>query len=155
METIVEQKALFEAVQLSGIFEDSKSFPDMVALRKIEDIAKDFDKEQNNENFNLSEFVSRNFRSVIPKNETFVTEHFDNPEQHIHNLWNHLTKKTEPEVLNSTYISLPNDFVVPGGRFQETYYWDSYFTMLGLIISKKNDLVIGMIKNFAFLIDQF
>lgn len=155
MKTIVEQKALFEAVQLSGIFEDSKSFPDMIALRKIEDIAEDFDREQNNENFDLSEFVSTNFLSVIPKNETFVTEHFDNPEQHIHNLWDHLTKKTEPENLNSTYISLPNDFVVPGGRFQETYYWDSYFTMLGLIISKKNDLVIGMIKNFAFLIDQF
>lgn len=155
MKTIVEEKALFEAVQLSGIFEDSKSFPDMVALRKIEDIAEDFNKEQNNKNFDLTEFVKRNFRSVIPNNKTFVTQHFNYPEQHIHNLWNHLTKKTEPEVLNSTYISLPNDFVVPGGRFQETYYWDSYFTMLGLIISKKNDLVIGMIKNFAFLIDQF
>ncbi len=155
MKTIVQQKALFEAVQLSGIFEDSKSFPDMIALRKVEDIVKDFDKEQNNKNFDLSEFVSRNFRSVIPDNETFETEHFDNPEQHIHNLWDHLTKKTESENLNSTYISLPNNFVVPGGRFQETYYWDSYFTMLGLIISKKNDLVIGMIKNFAFLIDQF
>ncbi len=155
MKTIVEQKGLFEAVQLSGIFKDSKSFPDMIALRKVEDIAKDFEKEQNNENFDLAEFVARNFRSVIPKNETFVTQHFNNPEQHILNLWDYLTKKTEPENLNSTYISLPNDFVVPGGRFQETYYWDSYFTMLGLIISKKNDLVIGMIKNFAFLIDQF
>ncbi len=155
MKTIVEQKELFEAVQLSGIFEDSKSFPDMIALRKTEDIAEDFNKEQNNKNFDLAEFVKRNFRSVIPNNETFVTEHFNNPEQHIHNLWDHLTKKTEPENLNSTYISLPNDFVVPGGRFQETYYWDSYFTMLGLIISQKNDLVIGMIKNFAFLIDQF
>jgi alpha,alpha-trehalase len=155
MNTIVEQKALFEAVQLSGIFEDSKSFPDMIALRKIEDIAIDFEKEQYNENFELDEFISTNFRSVIPKNETFVTEHFDNPEKHIYNLWDHLTKKTELENLNSTYISLPNDFVVPGGRFQETYYWDSYFTMLGLIISKKHDLVIGMIKNFAFLINQY
>ncbi|MBP8155443.1 MAG: trehalase [Leadbetterella sp.] len=155
MATIVDQKKLFEAVQLSRLFEDSKSFPDMVATRNIEDISSDFEKKKTEPSFDLEKFISKNFRSVIPKNETFVTQHIGDPEQHIINLWDHLTKKTEPENLNSTYISLPNDFVVPGGRFQETYYWDSYFTMLGLIISKKNDLVLGMIKNFAFLIDQF
>ena len=57
MKTIVEQKELFEAVQLSGIFEDSKSFPDMIALRKTEDIAEDFNKEQNHTNKELSTFV--------------------------------------------------------------------------------------------------
>ena len=29
-------------------------------------------------------------------------------------------------------LPLPKPYVVPGGRFREVYYWDSYFTMLGL-----------------------
>ena len=44
--------------------------------------------------------------------------------------------------------------MVPGGRFREVYYWDSYFTMEGLMESGKEDLVVDMIKNFAFLIDS-
>ena len=155
METIVDQKDLFEAVQLSGIFPDSKTFPDMVALRSVKKIAEDFDRTKNLSIFNLKEFVLENFRTVVPNEDTFLTENTDNPEQHLHRLWTHLTKRTNPENVNSTYIGLPHKFVVPGGRFQETYYWDSYFTMLGLIISKKYDLVEGMIENFAFLIDQY
>ncbi len=154
MITIVDQSELFEAVQLSGIFPDSKTFPDMVALRNIKEIAAEFNEIRNRDSFSLKEFVSINFKSVIPNEETFVTQNTDNPAEHIHRLWPHLTKRTNPENTNSTYIALPNDFVVPGGRFQETYYWDSYFTMLGLIISEKYDLVVGMIENFAFLIDQ-
>ena len=32
----------------------------------------------------------------------------------------------------SSLLPLPRPYVVPGGRFRELYYWDSYFTMLGL-----------------------
>ena len=42
--------------------------------------------------------------------------------------------------------------MVPGGRFREVYYWDSYFTMLGLVESGRTDLVRGMLDNFAYLI---
>jgi alpha,alpha-trehalase len=41
---------------------------------------------------------------------------------------------------------------VPGGRFREVYYWDSYFTMLGILASGRNDLVKSMLDNFAYLI---
>jgi alpha,alpha-trehalase len=47
---------------------------------------------------------------------------------------------------------LPNPYVVPGGRFREVYYWDSYFTMLGLVESGRTDLVRNMLDNFAHLI---
>jgi alpha,alpha-trehalase len=50
---------------------------------------------------------------------------------------------------------LPHRYVVPGGRFREIYYWDSYFTMLGLEQSGRHDLVVEMVKNFAYLIDRF
>jgi len=50
---------------------------------------------------------------------------------------------------------LPQPFVVPGGRFREIYYWDSYFTMLGLEQSGRQDLVADMIRDFAYLIDTY
>ncbi len=43
---------------------------------------------------------------------------------------------------------------MPGGRFNEIYYWDSYFTMLGLEDSGRHDLTTSMLDNFAWLIDQ-
>jgi alpha,alpha-trehalase len=44
---------------------------------------------------------------------------------------------------------------VPGGRFREIYYWDSYFTMLGLAESGRQDLLTDMVENFAFLLDTY
>src|SRR5262249_17029217 len=43
----------------------------------------------------------------------------------------------------------------PGGRFGEVYYWDSYFTMLGLEESGRDDLARSMVENFASLIDRY
>ena len=43
--------------------------------------------------------------------------------------------------------------IVPGGRFGEIYYWDSYFTSLGLKVSGKMRLVESMVSNFSYLID--
>jgi len=48
---------------------------------------------------------------------------------------------------------LPRPYVVPGGRFREIYYWDSYFTMLGLVQSGRRDLTQDMVRDFAYLID--
>ncbi len=46
-------------------------------------------------------------------------------------------------------------FVVPGGRFNEMYGWDSYFESIGLLIDKKFDLVEGMIENFEYQIKHY
>jgi alpha,alpha-trehalase len=52
-------------------------------------------------------------------------------------------------------LPLPKPYVVPGGRFGEIYYWDSYFTMLGLLASGRRDLVVDMVEDFAQLIDSY
>ncbi len=52
-------------------------------------------------------------------------------------------------------LSLSTRYVVPGGRFRELYYWDSYFTMVGLQTSGRHDLVADMVENFAGLIDRY
>ena len=46
-------------------------------------------------------------------------------------------------------------FVVPGGRFNEMYGWDSYFESVGLLIDRKFDLVEGMIENFEYQINHY
>ncbi len=55
----------------------------------------------------------------------------------------------------STLLPLPYPYVVPGGRFREAYYWDSYFTMLGLEQDNQHDLAVNMLKDFAFEIDHY
>src|SRR5262249_44692964 len=55
----------------------------------------------------------------------------------------------------SSLLPLPRPFVVPGGRFREVYYWDTYFTMLGLVESGHQKLVQDLVDNFAYLIDTY
>ena len=43
-----------------------------------------------------------------------------------------MTRHYEQVPAHSSLLPLPKPYVVPGGRFREVYYWDSYFTMLGL-----------------------
>eukprot|EP00796_Vickermania_ingenoplastis_P000121 gene121-71_t len=45
-------------------------------------------------------------------------------------------------------------FIVPG-RFRETYYWDTYFTMLGLQVSNKLDVIENLLKNFDHTIKTY
>lgn len=51
-------------------------------------------------------------------------------------------------------IPLPKPFVVPGGRFREMYYWDSFFTIKGLLASGMHNTVRGMIENMGSLIER-
>ena len=75
--------------------------------------------------------------------------------EHIDALWKVLERKPEDQRPYSSRLALPHRYVVPGGRFNEIYYWDSYFTMLGLEESGRHDLTVSMLDNFAWLIDQF
>lgn len=52
-------------------------------------------------------------------------------------------------------LFLPNPYVVPGGRFNEMYGWDSYFIMLGLLKDGRFDLAEGMLENFFFEIEYY
>ncbi|MBQ8528914.1 MAG: alpha,alpha-trehalase, partial [Clostridia bacterium] len=56
-----------------------------------------------------------------------------------------------------TLIGLPKPYTVPSinDRFNELYYWDTYFTNLGLILSDKLDYAINNTENIAYLIDKY
>jgi alpha,alpha-trehalase len=52
-------------------------------------------------------------------------------------------------------LYLPNPYVVPGGRFNEMYGWDSYFILLGLEADHHEALAKGMVDNFLFEIEHY
>ena len=52
-------------------------------------------------------------------------------------------------------LYLPNPYVVPGGRFNEMYGWDSYFIVIGLEADHREALAKGMVDNFLFEIDHY
>jgi alpha,alpha-trehalase len=52
-------------------------------------------------------------------------------------------------------LYLENRYVVPGGRFNEMYGWDSYFIIRGLVSDGRIDLARGMVENFFFEIEHY
>jgi alpha,alpha-trehalase len=52
-------------------------------------------------------------------------------------------------------LYLPSPYVVPGGRFNEMYGWDSYFILLGLEADHREALAKGMVDNFLFEIEHY
>lgn len=147
---------LFTDVQMRHVFPDSKTFSDCVPKRDPEQIVKDYHAMKNNPSlhFKLEEFVLANFNPPKPPQSNYTTQEKD-VVQHIKNLWNVLKRDADTPVNGSSLLPLPNSYIVPGGRFGEIYYWDSYFTMLGLKESGRTDMIENMVKNFAYLIDTY
>jgi alpha,alpha-trehalase len=143
---------LFQDVQLSGIFPDSKTFVDARPRRAPGEIAAAYASEHGAAGFSLRAFVEREFELPRPAGADVQTDTSLSMEDHIRALWPVLTRLPDAPDPFSSLIPLPEAYVVPGGRFREVYYWDSYFTMLGLIQSGRTDLVGHMLDNFASLI---
>ncbi len=146
---------LFEAVQRERVFADSKTFVDCIPKLNPQRILDAYRAQQHGEGFELTVFVHAHFDQ-----EKAATSHYtSNPQQslraHIDSLWSVLTRRPHEHPAGSSILPLPNDYVVPGGRFREIYYWDSYFTMLGLAESGRRDLLAAMADNFAWLIDHY
>ncbi len=145
---------LFREVQLHALYPDSKTFADCVPRRSIGEILKDYEQQRQQPDFDLHQFVTSNFDLPQRPQSTFKTDSLVSMEQHITNLWATLTRQPDRYNPASSLLDLPNAYVVPGGRFSEVYYWDSYFTMLGLNVQGRQDLIRGMVGNFAYLIDS-
>ena len=147
---------LFRDVQLSQIFPDGKTFVDCIPKRNPKDIVKDYLAAKNNPQlrFSLELFVKENFELPKSPEINYVTQEKD-VVAHIKNLWSVLKRDADKAVEGSSLLALPNPYIVPGGRFREIYYWDSYFTMLGLKESGQTEMMENMVKNFAYLIDTY
>ena len=150
-------KELFVDVQMQQIFPDGKTFVDCIPKRNPEAILSDYLKIKNNPaiKFSLKDFVLANFDLPTNPTSTYKSDVNQDVKIHIKQLWAVLGRNPDQIVTGSSLLSLPNPYIVPGGRFREIYYWDSYFTMLGLKESNEVIIMENMVKNFAYLIDQY
>lgn len=106
-------------------------------------------------------------RIYVPSTDTVAQNYFKNLESKFENF------KVEvlPENITPEYVKSINEkpgilslklengkgvpFVVPGGRFNEMYGWDSYFEGVGLIIDGREDLAKAMVDNFCYQIKHY
>ncbi|NAS10507.1 alpha,alpha-trehalase TreF [Poritiphilus flavus] len=145
--------ALFAEVQLNQVFEDGKTFVDCTAKFPYELIRANYQKDKDSPDFDLETFVLEHFEVPQSISSDFKSDPNRTAAEHVEALWPVLERQSDQLASGSTLIALPNPYIVPGGRFREVYYWDSYFTMLGLVESKRFDLVEAMLDNFAHLIN--
>jgi alpha,alpha-trehalase len=144
---------LFHDVQLARTFEDSKTFVDARPLMPPSEIAARYEAQRGTPGFDLTRFVEQHFSAPQAVGAVVHADSTRSMESHIRELWPLLTRPADSTGIVSSLIPLPHPYVVPGGRFREVYYWDSYFTMLGLIESGRTDLVRSMLDNFAHLVE--
>ncbi|MDV0512239.1 alpha,alpha-trehalase [Citrobacter portucalensis] len=145
---------LFNDVQTAKLFPDQKTFADAVPNSDPLMILADYRMQKNQSGFDLRHFVQVNF--TLPKDgEKYVPPAGQSLREHIDGLWPVLTRSTTNAEKWDSLLPLPEPYVVPGGRFREIYYWDSYFTMLGLAESNHWDKVSDMVANFAYEIDSW
>jgi alpha,alpha-trehalase len=67
----------------------------------------------------------------------------------------HHLGEIDPNQLRPGLLYLQNKYVVPGGRFNEMYGWDSYFIIRGLVRDNRIELARGMVENFFFEIEHY
>uniref|UniRef100_A0A0E0BCT1 Trehalase n=1 Tax=Oryza glumipatula TaxID=40148 RepID=A0A0E0BCT1_9ORYZ len=77
----------------------------------------------------------------------------------VHALWKDLTRRVAPAVAarpdRHTLLPLPGRVVVPGSRFREVYYWDSYWVVRGLLVSKMYETAKDIVLNLVYLVEKY
>jgi len=144
---------LFYSIQKNHhLFNDSKTFVDAIPHFEVETIRNKFSQLNNPNDEELKNFVIQNFK--LPKENASYKADSSDINEHIYKLWDVLQRPAD-EKHSGTLIPLPHSYIVPGGRFREVYYWDSYFTILGLQEDGKKELIQNIIDNFSYLIEEY
>jgi alpha,alpha-trehalase len=147
---------LYRDVELAHLFPDSKTFADMLPNAAPQQIVAAYISARQQPGFDLAGFVRQNFSTPSHTVKPYVSDPNQAVVGHIDTLWDVLRR--DPDATASPWSSLlplPAPYIVPGGRFDEIYYWDSYFIMLGLEQSGRHDLVVDELRNFATLINRY
>ncbi len=148
---------LFVDLHESNLWQDQKTIGDGIPQASSSTILAAYRSSKDNPSFDLKEFFEKYFKTAPDLAAGFKSNTTRPVKEHIEKLWPYLERKADSgnTIEGDSLIPLPHPYIVPGGRFNEIYYWDSYFTMLGLQHSGLVDQIEGMIKNFSYLIDRF
>ena len=147
---------LFQRIALSGLV-DPKDWVDAEPKAPTDMINAAFERKRPATQAELSAFVETYFD--LPDSTPEAAPDPIVPDglslsEHIEALWPHLTRQADAASGQGSLIPLPEPYIVPGGRFREVYYWDSYFTMTGLG-PEHEAIKRSMVENFASLIREF
>lgn len=141
---------LFRAVQTEHVFADGKTFADAVPKRASDEILSAYRNNPPQGKEALRAFVLANF--VVPG---VNDRDAGSLRRHIRLLWPTLVRQPETVLAGSSALPMEAPYVVPGGRFREIYYWDSYFTMLGLAVDGQQSLIESMLTDFTAAIERY
>lgn len=164
---------------MAKIYQDSKTFVDMKLRFSPNETLNKFDVFMKYHNdspsrSDIKKFVAdtfepegQEFETWDPKdwipNPKFVDNIKDDEFRRwalkLNDIWKDLGRKIKDEVKASeelySIIWVNNPVIVPGGRFREFYYWDSYWIVQGLLLSEMKDTVKGMLDNFMYIVDTY
>lgn len=168
---------LLEKIQLTRIFPDCKIFVDLkqvypedVTLAHFAKLLNETSRHPTHEQLAL--FVDAHFQEGNELEEWMPPDF--NPEPSILaeiadpklrqftkgviGIWAKLGRKVNPDVAKHperySFIHVPNGFIVPGGRFKELYYWDSFWMIRGLLVCNMTVTAKGMIENLLYLVEK-
>ncbi|XP_025410177.1 trehalase-like isoform X2 [Sipha flava] len=170
---------LLHVIQMSSIFPDSKTFVDMKMKHSPNETMSIFlemmkKTGQRPSKLELELFLNDTFESEGSEFEAwdpsdwkpepkFISgikdPHFQDWARGLHLLWKLLGRKIKDDVRlhpdHYSIIYVPYPVIVPGGRFREFYYWDSYWIVRGLLLSEMYTTVKGMLSNFLSIINTY
>ncbi|EGI59295.1 PREDICTED: trehalase-like [Acromyrmex echinatior] len=169
---------LLHTVQLAGIFNDSKTFVDLyqlhdpnVTIENFNVLMKDTSNSPNRTE--VATFVAENFAMRNELDNSTLPDWKENPRilksikdlqyrkwaKHLNYIWKTLARKINNDLgvnpQRHSLIYVNNTFVIPGGRFKEFYYWDSYWIIEGLLLCDMHVTVKGMIENFLSMVERY
>ncbi|CAG09057.1 unnamed protein product [Tetraodon nigroviridis] len=166
---------ILHRVQTAKLFSDDKYFVDM-SLRQPPDVVQSafYNLSLVNSTAELRDFVDAYFDKPGTEFEAWtpldwhekpkflariVDKEFCAWAEEMHKTWKSLSRKiradvkVHPELYSQIFT--PHPVVVPGGRFRELYYWDTYWVINGLLLSEMTDTALGMIQNFVYLVNRY
>lgn len=147
--------SLFRAVQTAALFPDQKTFCDLTPEQGPLAIDVAYAAQRATPGFDLARFVAGAFGPAAAGVNVPDAARGEAIDAYIDRLWDVLTLSSANTPATSSLQPLPQPYVVPGQRFSELYYWDSYFIMVGLAASGRTALVREMVQDFAAEIDRF
>ncbi|XP_973891.2 trehalase [Tribolium castaneum] len=172
------QGKLLDTIQMARLFDDSKTFVDMALKNSEETVLENFDKllqdtDNNPSKDDLEQFLEENFENREELEEWSPEDYTESPKflekiqdkglkqfaQELVKLWPKFGRKMSPEVgqnpTKHSLIPVNNGFIVPGGRFNEFYYWDTYWIIKGLLMCEMKDTVKGILENFYQIVKKY
>jgi alpha,alpha-trehalase len=144
---------LLAEVQLRRLFPDGKSFVDAVPRRAVGEILSAFETLEPGDH-DLHAFVQEHFELPAPAQVHSAHGETD-VRQYIRSLWPELIRESHQSPAHASLLPLDAPYLVPGGRFVELYYWDSYFSLLGLVRDGHEALARSMVDGFTDLIERY